>query len=412
MSAWILLPALLLTATTWPGPLVGQDKPAPAADEEKDDEKKAGEKKGDDKQDGDVKADGKGKAPAGDKPSSSVEADATIQAEADARIDLLRSGQKTLSEVKGMTAADAATSISNLNSLTSLNLDFTDISAAMKAADMDLAQIFGDDYSGVAAILAAGQQDSKKLDLLVEAINDAFAGGSRSKIRRAFADVSTEDQKKLAFLETVVGFAESVAAPDSDFAKEVGSASGAWGKISEKGLEATLQGVEKRTVDATNFDAANVREEAAEQLTATSALIVSKLVEDLGDDVVDFTDQLNGAVAQKLVIDDLITEGESSLGDLVGANAETTGILNTAVASAEAVAYVSSEIANTIAADVAAGNSPTKTAFDPKLAGKKVADVIFQKAEKVKTEAIAAGGAFDDTTFSPAAGAKVAETVY
>ena len=73
LSAWILLPALLLTATTWPGPLVGQDKPAPAADEEKDDEKKAGEKKGDDKQDGDVKADGKGKAPAGDKPSSSVE---------------------------------------------------------------------------------------------------------------------------------------------------------------------------------------------------------------------------------------------------------------------------------------------------------------------------------------------------
>ena len=71
---------------------------------------------------------------------------------------------------------------------------------------------------------------------------------------------------------------------------------------------------------------------------------------DASTGVIDYSNHLNGAIAQKLVIDDIITEGTGDLSDLLGANAETTGILKTAIASAEAVSYVYEEIATAIAA--------------------------------------------------------------
>jgi len=417
-------PAVLVVLTfslvtfPWPGDLLAQDKPADQADDENKDD---GAKPDGDKPDGDQKA------PSGGAPAPSVGANSAIRAEADSRINLYRSGQvDTISAAATMTAADAATTIANFSSLTSLSLDYSSISTKLSSAGMKLSDVFGTDYAGVSAILAAG---SAKQAALESAINTALSTDnsnvSNAGFRRAVSDAALDTQKDIALLQSVVTFAESVASPDSDFAKEVGSASDAWEKISLDGLGATIQGIESKTVEANDagFDPAAVVTEAASQIDATSALLVTELIssapvtEKNADGEIDYSNHLNGAVAQKLVIDEAISEGTANLTDLVKPASEAASILKTAVASAEAVSHVSKEIATTIAADLAAGNTPTKTAFDPQVAGKKVADVIFKKAEKVKEAAVAnvASGetfTFDSTVFSPAAGAKVAETVY
>ena len=416
LAAWTLFLALTFFAGPSAPGLYAQDDDA--NEEKADEENPDGEK-----------TDGGQKGPAAAVPAPSVGADPGIRGEADARISLFRTGQYgSLTQFKSdfPTAAAASTAAANVSSLTALNLDLTSINNVLSAAGKNLTDVFGSDYSGVGAIVSAG---GSKQAALESAITTALATNnsnvSNSGFRRGIGDASADVQKDYALILSVVDFAKSVAAPDGEFVSEVGSASGAWDKISLEGLGATIQGIEKVTVDASDagFDPDAVRADLGTQITATSALIVSELIESApvteknAAGEIDYSNHLNGAVAQKLVIEEAIAEGSAKLTDLVKPASESVSILKTAVASAEAVSHVSKEIATTIAADVAAGNTPTKTAFDPKVAGKKVADVLFKKAEKVKVAAaanVAAGETFtfDSTVFSPAAGAKVAETVY
>ena len=349
-----------------------------------------------------------------------------------------------------LTASDAASTIANFSSLTSLSIDYATVTSALDSAGMKLSDVFGSDYSGVTAILAAGASDATKLTAIVTAINDAFANDnsniSTAGFRRAVGDASLDAQIDIALLQSVVGFAESVAAPDSDFAQEVGSASGAWDKISADGLGATLQGIESKTVEASDagFDPTTVVADAAEQITATSAFIVSELIEDSpvteknAEGAIDYSNHLNGAVAQKLALDEFFSENaDKSLSDLIGATAAASDaageatLISTVTATAAAVSDVSKDLATAspgtafdfeVAEEVAAavftkvedvrGTGATKaafaTAFDP-TAGAGAALAIYDKAEEIKT---ANPGVTLESVFSENAGVSAVDAIY
>ncbi|MFP6886332.1 MAG: hypothetical protein VB997_02175, partial [Opitutales bacterium] len=107
-------------------------------------------------------------------------------------------------------------STANIQSLSSLNIDFETVNSSLEASGSSMESVFGSDYAGVAAILSAG---GAKQTAIEGAINTAFstnaAGIRGARLRRDGSP--TADQldtiADVALLENLVNFAIDVAAP-------------------------------------------------------------------------------------------------------------------------------------------------------------------------------------------------------
>ncbi|MFP6854401.1 MAG: hypothetical protein VB980_01355, partial [Opitutales bacterium] len=396
LPVWLILLAFATSTMVWTEPLFAQDEPAAG------DEKKAADEKEDEE-----------KGQAGAVPAPSVGADASITSETHTKLSLYRTG-----EISNLTALKTLNTneLNTVRSLAAAGVNVGLLNTQLSSAGSTFTTVFGSDATAVSALLSAGANDPSKLEAIVISINSSLksnsSGVSNAGFRRGAGDsaVALDAKKDIALLSSVVNFAKSVADPDGDFAKNVGGGStDAWGKIELDGIKATVQGIESKTVQANDagFDPAAVVAAAKEQITATSAFIVSELIKDApvtekntaGD--VDFSNHFNGAVAQKLALDTVFAgDSTKSLADLVGASAT---LVETVAISAKTISDVSKKTA------LEAVDSGKAFTFDFDNA-KNAAHVQFLNVESVK-ENLKTGETLD-TIFSGVAGASTAEQAF